>query len=108
MYNADADEKIAFVERPRVALLQQAEAVAKYGCSLYWESDSTLLIGWGPAVRIGVLRERAVRTPGMPALEMQLVCSYVLPSAFFSSSFVFCVLVAVPDECCSALTWVQV
>lgn len=71
--------------------------IFRYCCSLHWEDDITLLIGWADSVKIVKIKDRESRKEGLPSRYGEVVAMCVSFEGFiFSGSEQMCLFVELP------------
>ncbi|KAE8225005.1 hypothetical protein CF319_g2185 [Tilletia indica] len=56
IYNTTTQSRITFIPAPSTDIRADL-----YRCTLFWQDDSTLIIGWGEVIKIATIKERRTR-----------------------------------------------
>jgi len=79
IHDTSTRERITYIDRPRGSPRPDL-----YRCCLSWENATTIIIGWGDYVKIGVVKIRKNGAEGLPSRCVEIVAMFKIENCFVS------------------------
>jgi hypothetical protein len=73
IYDTESASRITFIERP-----QGSPRADLFKCTLLWQDDATLLIGWADHIKVARVRARTRPAANLPPLVVETTADYLL------------------------------
>jgi vacuolar protein sorting-associated protein 41 len=71
IYDVESGTRITFIDRP-----PGSPRADLFKCSLLWQDDATLLIGWADHIKVARVRSRAKPAPNLPPLVVEITAVF--------------------------------
>lgn len=104
IFDNDKAQRIAYIDRPKKSGNAGEDMAEAAGCSLVWESDDTLIIGWAQTVKIVKVLRRSKRDL---LADPSLLPKYAQVILWYETDFLICGIAPFGPTMLSLLTYAE-